>query len=266
MYAKSDEPDAAQVDRYLWAALPGQLEPYYLCCSTSYMDWVRRPFTKVAHDESLPRPTVVITGLGAFSWYKEFNVVDFAKLGSPVIAKSGGVHFRHLNSYFFDFAAPDMIVLRGRAACNYADVILLHPRFEAAYSPVRTGVSGWTEENCRRHPQLVSGEWVRKDILKDSGSAERRLIEDLRPSLSTDRLRRELEACQADPEWSCVYVARTAYRFLPEFREQGAVGELNAIFLDSRTREFDLYLIDGYRAGQAHERAVEFIASYHRKE
>ena len=41
------------------------------------------------------------------------------------------------------------------------------------------------------------------------------------------------------------------------------VGELNAIFSDSRTKEFDLYLINGYRDGQAHEEAIAFIFDRH---
>ena len=54
------------------------------------------------------------------------------------------------------------------------------------------------------------------------------------------------------------------YRFLPEFRDRGEIDELNSVFSDSHTREFDLYLINGYRDGQAHEKALDFIRRFSR--
>ena len=96
-------------------------------------------------------------------------------------------------------------------------------------------------------------------MLEASDSRERRLIDDLQSDLRPERLAEELETCQSNPLDQCVYVARTAYRFLPEFRERGHVDELNDIFLSSRTKEFDLYLINGYKDGQLHEDAVIFV-------
>ncbi len=98
------------------------------------------------------------------------------------------------------------------------------------------------------------------DILKSSTSPERKLIDELNGKLSVDTLRQALETCQAQPGNNCVYVARTAYRFLPEFRDGGQIDELNKIFSSSRTKEYDLYLVNGYRDGQAHEGAIEFLA------
>ena len=124
--------------------------------------------------------------------------------------------------------------------------------------PREIRASPYIEEHCP-DAGVQSGYWVRKDVLEASDSRERRLIDDLQNDLRPERLAQELEACQSNPLHQCLYVARTAYRFLPEFRERGHVDELNDIFLASRTKEFDLYLINGYRDGQLHEDAVIFV-------
>ena len=241
-------------------------EPYFLCCEVTWMESERRQDAEWSDRESLPRPTVSNPDLGARSWHKDFNVVDLGRLGSPVLAKAGSPARRtgsFTEDYLFDFIAPDVIRLHSYWSCLFADTLMADARFKAAYLPLKTRVTDWTQSSCRDHPESLSGVWVWKDVLKDSNSLERKLIDDLQANLTPSRLRQELGACQADPENLCTYVARTAYRFLPEFREQGAIKELNSIFSDSRTRDFDLYLINGYRDGQAHVKAMESIRLYH---
>ena len=261
-YAKLDYPRSTMITSDPLTSWFGYIEPSDQCCGVSWFDHNRRQFIKLSDEESLPRPTVSNPDLGVMSWHKQFNIVDLGKLGSPIMAKTG---HPLISDYFFDFAAPDMIEIHDGWSCGYAKAILYDPRFETMYSPVNTRVTDQVKRGCRAYPQARSGIWIRKDILKDSVSPERKLIDDLWADLSPARLQKELDRCQADPERLCVYVARTAYRFLPEFREQSSIDELNAIFSGSRTREFDLYLVNGYRDGQAHKRAMESVMLYETK-
>ena len=257
-YANPDYSRPTAITNNPFTSWLSYVEPSYLCCSVSWFDHNRRQFVKLLDEESLPRPTVSNPDLGVVSWHKQFNIVDLGELGTPILAKAS---VPLISDYFFDFAAPDILETHGWWSCKYADTVLTDPRFETAYMPV-TAETTHREKGCRGHPQLQRGIWIRKDILKDSGSPERKLIDDLRADLSPARLRGELQACQAAPENLCTYVARTAYRFLPEFREQGSIDELNSVFAESRTRGFDLYLINGYRDGQIHRAAMESVALY----
>ena len=106
------------------------------------------------------------------------------------------------------------------------------------------------------------GIWIRRDIQKSSKSAERLLMNDLDQSLTTDRLKRELSNCQShfSDKKDCVYVARSAYRRLPEFRKAGEIDALNAIFESSRTKPFDHFLLSGYANAQAHQKVLTWLA------
>ncbi len=235
------------------------VEPYYLCCGISRFDSYRREFAEIANEESLPRPNVANPDLGVMSWHKQFNITDIGRIGTPIMTKlrhgSGAV----FTEYFFDFAAPDLIESHDSWSCHYDESIFSDPRFEQRYQPIWANVSDHTKENCKSNPESLSGIWIRTDILESSESAERRLIDQVSRKLSVDDLRHELEKCQSLPDNNCVYVARTAYRFLPEFRDEGRIDELNELFSASRTSEYDLYLLNGYRDGQAHQDAIEFI-------
>ncbi len=236
--------------------------PYKAGWGTWLFDGTRSEFARVAEREALPRPTVSNPDLGAMSWHKKFNIVDFGLLGSPIMAKISGPS---LADYFFDYAAPDMIESHAFWSCRYDGDIFSDPRFVQRYRPIKAWVSPWTRERCKENPEALTGFWIRTDILKSADSAERRLVDRLATNPSTDVLREELERCQTQSAeaYDCTYVARTAYRFLPEFRERGQAEALNDIFSASRTAAFDLYLINGYRDGQAHRNAMEFISNEH---
>lgn len=230
--------------------------PYPLCCQVDQFDGVRQEFANIAKRESLPRPTVANPDLGVMSWHKQFNVVDLGKLGSPIMTNASP----ELSAeYLYEYSAPDMIETHDLWSCHYDDIVHSDNRFDARYQPIRAEVSDWTREHCRTNPESLTGIWVRRDVLKDADTPERRLIDDLSDDLSVERLRHELSQCQADSDSNCVYVARTAYRFLPEFRNAGHMESLNEVFGISRTRDFDLYLINGYLDGQAHLDALDSI-------
>ena len=232
----------------------------YMCCSVNPFDLVRQQFDDLAEREELPRPTVSNVDLGVVSWHKRFNVVDLGRLGSPVISKLyHSEAFYLFSDYFFDYAAPDFIETHGPFwACQR---ILTHPEFDRRYQAISAGAMEFIQNGCNPNDVNLPRIWIRTDIMRTSESPERKLIDRLSGNLSTDVLRRELGACQSIAGNNCVYVARTAYRFLPEFRDAGLVDELDEVFSASRTRDYDLYLINGYRDGQAHQRAIEFIVN-----
>jgi hypothetical protein len=231
---------------------------YDMCCRISYFDSFRRQFSKISEDERLPRPTVSNPDLGVVSWYKQFNIVDLGMLGSKIMAKLAKSPF--IGEYFFEYAAPDIIESHGMWTCRYNESIFSDKRFRERYDVVWEEASKCPE--CG-DDDLIAGIWVRKDIRRNAVTAERVLIDDLLEELSVERLRRELATCQeSKPEpSSCVYVARSAYRFLPEFTSKGDVDELLQVFRSSRTRPFDYFLLTGARDGKADDGAIAFITA-----
>ena len=232
-------------------------EPYALCCSSIGFNPFREKFDQIAREESLPRPTVANADLGLVSYHKQFNIVDLGYLGSTAMAKLKSSP-ELVNEYLFDLIAPDIIEIHAVFSCLIHPHLFSDPRLEANYMPHEIRASPYIEEHCP-DAGVQSGYWVRRDVLESSDSRERALIDDLQNELRPERLAEELEACQSNTPDQCVYVARTAYRFLPEFRQRGHIEELNRIFLSSRTKKFDLYLINGYRDGQLHQDAVTFV-------
>ena len=57
----------------------------------------------------------------------------------------------------------------------------------------------------------------------------------------------------------CAYVARSAYRLLPELRARGELPALERIFEGSRSRGFDLYLMTGFRDARAYVKAISYL-------
>ncbi len=249
-----------------YAFLPTYVEePRRLCCPGVGFERIRQEFAAIAEGESLPRPTVANPDLGVVSWHKQFNIVDFGMLGSPIMAMSrvSTSNADWLSDYFLDYASPDIIESHSSWSCRW-DRILSDPRFDDIYDPVRVRVTDWTRRGCSENPESLSGVWVRRSVLKSADSAERRLVDDLlKFGPSMERLRDELRGCQAqvETEHGCVYVARTAYRFLPELRSLGVEDDLVELFTESRTREFDLYLVNGYRDARARSSAVEYLSN-----
>lgn len=239
----------------LLIALAGTHGTYHLCC---LLGPYQRHYEAFAREQDLPRPTISNPDLGVVSYSKQFNVIDLARLGSPVMAKLEKQSQIH---YLLHYSAPDIIELHFIWSCMY-DRLLDDPRFARHYNALHGGEPHWWAKiNCRRNPESVNGIWIRADVLESSNSPERRLIDAMAGGPSTKLLRDEIERCQitAVEPHDCAYVARTAYRFLPELRAQGHANELEAIFANSPSAPFDLYLVRGYRDGQAYQPAVRFI-------
>ena len=232
------------------------LSPYPVCCGTQGFERIRAILAATAQQESIPRPTIANPDLGAISWHKQFNVVDLGRLGNPILATLNNEPL--ISEYFFEYAAPDLFESHAFWSCVYYDTIMTDPRFRARYQPVheRLGTAG----NCPgKH--LPVGIWIRKDMLRGARTAERRLVDDLAQRPSTQRITRELEKCDAGGSHDCIYVIRTAYRFLPEFRAQGVMGSLLALFEQQpRLRIYARYMLNGYQDATAYKAVIPVLS------
>jgi hypothetical protein len=221
--------------------------PVSACCSARGFENFRKAFDGIAREQGIARPTVANPDLGAISWHKQFNVVDLGLLGSSLMPRlDQGAPMRE---YFFEHAAPDIIESHGWWTCQYAG-LLRDARFAERYVQAGTPAPGL---GCKGGGLVPAGIWVRRDVLRGSPSAERVLMDALARQPSVDLLAQALRSCQASRPGriDCSYVARAAYRALPELRAQGAQRELEALFATSRTREVDLFMMTGARDPRA---------------
>jgi hypothetical protein len=74
----------------------------------------------------------------------------------------------------------------------------------------------------------------------DSGSAERRPVDDLSHDLNPARVAAELRSCrlQQGPD-ACAYVSRSLYRFLPKLGRGKRAQEVLTLFKDSPSADYD---------------------------
>lgn len=227
--------------------------PYKVCCSVKGFDQVRLAFAGIAAREGIPRPTVANPDLGVISWHKQFNVLDVGLLGSPLVARlQGSIAF---NEYFFDYAAPDMIETHGWWTCKYKD-LLADRRFAASYVPADGAAPSTT--TCQG-AAVPTGIWVRRDVLRSASGRERAFIDALANDPTAQRIEAELRGCRASAVGSpaaCAYVARSAYRHLPELRARGESARLQAVFRESPSADFDLYLLNGAEDARAFAKAL----------
>lgn len=229
--------------------------PYRVCCEYKDFEQVRLAFERIGREEGIARPTVANADLGVVSWPKTVNVVDMGLLGSPLFARLQD--HAALNDYFFGHAAPDMIETHGFWTCKYK-TLLTDPRFRAMY--VEASEPGKQMLPCK-NLLVPNGIWVRRDVLRPSASRERRLIDELQRDPSAKLLEAELLSCQAISAagGDCSYVARSAYRVLPELRARGDAARLKHIFQQSRSAGFDLSLVTGSEDARAFLKAIDYL-------
>ena len=236
--------------------------PYYICCGVNSFSPIGDEARVIAQQQDLFRPSFANPDLGIMSWNKEFNLLDLGMLGSSMFSKvrQGPI----LADYFFDFAAPDIIETHETWSCQYWHTLFSDPRFEQRYRPIRQTVVRYG--SCQDQP-LPKGIWVRRDIERGANTAERRLIDDLKKNLTTERLAQELARCQQTHSQvaDCAYVARAAYRYLPEFKKQGKAQDLVSLFDRSQSRPFDQFLLTGYANAQAYQVALDWLAQRYLK-
>ncbi len=233
------------------------IEVYHPCCAASEFFPFRDEMLAVQRDHDLVRPTIANADLGAMSWYKDFNIIDLGYLGSPVLSRIQGNRLL-TNDYLLTVAAPDIIELHGLWSCVYSH-LFEDSRFYEIYEPLREDREPWLDEHCAHAPNARKGLYVRKAIIRNSESPERRLIEQLRGDVSIDHLQRELDHCVKSQTWSCLYVTRTAYRFLPEFRARGLQDGVVQLFNSSPSALYDQALLASNARGDWYADATRFL-------
>jgi len=230
----------------LSAVLP--YERYEICCSATGVEKVRTEFGALATDHRLARPLVANADLGAVSFAKEFNVLDLGRLGSDVLAHVRSP--REAGEWFFELAAPDIIEIHEfwwvRNAFLFRD-----PRFRQRYIPVEEHEDVWFARNAPSFPDARDGIYMRRDMMRDSGTAERRLHDRMAGAPSIEAIGLELKTCDRHGSYDCLYVLRTAYRFLPELSARQH--DLEALFSavsNARFREWALAVLRSRRDGR----------------
>jgi hypothetical protein len=169
---------------------------------------------RIAAGQDIPRPMIANPDLGAVSWRKHFNVVDFGRLGSAVIPRvaSPGV-------YVATVAEPDIVELHAPWSCFYQDLFLT-PAFTEQYVRVTTPERGDTQ--CPGPTGTLPAYWLRRAIMKGSQSAERAFLDRFRQTFDVRLVEVELASCLARPNpRPCAYVGRTLFRFVPELKRAG---------------------------------------------
>jgi hypothetical protein len=95
--------------------------------------------------------------------------------------------------------------------------------------------------------------WIRKDVMLGSDSGERHLIDEVDRDRTAGPFLRAVARCNGSnvPD-SCMWVARTAYRFRPDFgwRERRRVRDALRGIADTSQRDMALALFDGSESGK----------------
>jgi hypothetical protein len=227
--------------------------PYYLGFDTNPFLNVEKQFKKLAFDHDIIRPTISNADLGIMSWSKEMNIVDLGMLGNHLTARLRG---DGAAEYLLTFALPDFIESHGLWSEMYA-ALFADQRFDELYAHV---IDSGDYQKERRFPQ---GFWVRKDIMKTSGSRERAFLNLLQKNLNS------LDIGFVEDEFKSAsqhgvetgYISRTVYKYLPEWRQQGKYGSLTELFHASSVgavlTAYDLYLIEGLQNAKKYSDVIK---------
>ena len=241
-------------------------KPGYKCCPATAFEAVSSDVRSVADKEQISRPLVAVPDLGAASWHKEFNILDIGWLGSRVLSKlrstaktlddRQNITNAALSEYFFNVAAPDILQAHGWWVCWYSNDIFDHPLFDQKYEAL---VTHRVQYRCGSKTHVFNGLWVRKDIRRNSKSRERQFMETVSGNISAELFEAELKMCEQASGTDCRYIARTAYRFLPELRFLGQDEQLIDIFSKGPTKDYDLYLLQGSKNTKSLNLALDAI-------
>lgn len=236
------------------------IKPYYLCCGLSGFEQSHQQFKKIASEENISRPTVANPDLGIMSWYKDINILDLGMIGSPVLSKIKSAPIA--SDFIFEFLSPDIIQSHDIWSCVHYETIFSDIRFKKMYQPVKEEFIQ-SKSRCRGKI-LRNGIWIRKNILKSSTSRERMLLDKLSHELNLNIVQDELEYCKSSKFENCSYISRTAYKFLPEFKDKGMYDQLLLIFSNAQiTNDFDLYLLKGSIEKNLDKKALAYIVDRH---
>jgi len=227
---------------------------YYIGFSTEPFYTIRNELLELAQNNDLFRPTVGIIDIGAISWHKDFNILDFGFLGNHVLAKEFE-NKQLVKNYILDYQAPDFIHFHGIYSLHYG-FLFKDKRFRKYYEPIYE-----SEFHNRKNPRIrsMNGLWIRKDIKKNSMSHERILIDRLKTNLSVSVVRKEIDYCKNNDK-SPLFIIRTLYRFLPEFRKKGnRVNDIIKLFRHSSTYNYAKALLNCKDNKNWHKELISYL-------
>ncbi len=249
--------------------------PYYLWFSEKVFAEYREKLVALRETHDIPRPTVANPDLGLMSWHKDVNIVDLGYLGNPALTALDGIPSntkREVANYFFEIAAPDLIEMHGIWSERHAH-LFKDRRFRERYVAEASEIDGFLQKRFNRSATFKAeygayvrtGYWVRRDMMADSGSRERALVDSLRTAPTLARLDEELAWCKAEslPPEACFYVVRSAYRFIPEFVAQGNYEKLVSLFeRDAKALGYTTALLKGRLQADWSEEVVDYLTAY----
>lgn len=214
----------------------------WVCCGIYPYEGFTKEGLAFQEENELHRITFSSPDLGKLSYQKHFNMFDMGFLGSPLISRLKGDEDA-LRHYFYGFGQPDIVESHGEWSLLHAHVFA-DPRFRELYVPLHETRVDFLESHARDWPTVTEGVYVRKALLKNSGSGEYQLIQALRRQLGIDPLRQALASSvnPSDPT-AHQYVVRTAYRFMPEFRDADLGDSVIALFRGTPSAAFDQALL-----------------------
>ncbi|MFN8394594.1 MAG: hypothetical protein U0176_07985 [Bacteroidia bacterium] len=214
----------------------------WICCGIYPYEGFTKEGLAFQAENELHRITFSSPDLGKLSYQKHFNMFDMGFLGSPLISRLKGDEDA-LRRYFYGFGQPDMIESHGEWSLLHAHVFA-DPRFRELYVPLRETRVDFLESHAQDWPTVTEGVYVRKALLKNSGSPEYQLIQALRRQIGTAPLRQALaKSVNASDPTAHQYVVRTAYRFMPEFREADLADSVIALFQATPSAAYDQALL-----------------------
>lgn len=224
-------------------------EEAHLCCAIDEFEDFHYYASRFSDENDLHRLNMANPDLGKLSYLKQYNFTDLGFLGSPLMAELRG-HSDWMREYFYGFVQPDVVEVHGGWCVEHAR-ILADARFSDLYEPIYSYRGAYLEEFAEEWPSLEEGMFQRKGLKVGSGGREGDLIRSLKADLSLGLLDSELgrSVDKNDPR-AHQYVVRTAYRFLPEFRDAGLEEELVDLFRETPSAAFDVALLEsGGRRG-----------------
>jgi hypothetical protein len=241
----------------LCALVYSRLEPpsdHWFCCPIRQAERIADMCVAHAAHEVLPAPSLASPDLGKESFSKRLLMFDLGLLGSPPLAALRGDPSA-LANYVFELAAPDFIELHGAWACQYK--YLQHDkRYDARYALVPKAERLKLEVGCGGSR---AGVWFRKDVARASQTPERQLIDALAKNLDVRRIAQELGRCRRQPgRLACVYVTRTAYRFIPKFVRAGNLDQVVGLFRNSPSAVYDISVLTARSHGGWYRQVVNF--------
>jgi hypothetical protein len=229
----------------------------FFCCPIVRADRITDTCLKHAAAQELVNPSLANPDLGRVSFRKQLMLFDVGLLGSPPLARMKGDH-EATARYLIEFAQPDFVELHGGWSCEY-EYVLRDPRFLKRYAQVPAGQKLGLGSGCRGG----AGIWFRRDMVKDSGSPERQLHDDLRRQLAPGRIASELARCDAEADrLACLYVVRGVYRMLPELAKRGELPRVLELFEGKKIRDYAVAVLDARSHGRWYAPVVDFVRAH----